>query len=414
MRRSLVAAALGVAACNPPTPPGLDIDIAPECDDIAVALREDDVLPGWTIVAAAVERSGESGAWYLGLDPNKRLWLRRTPEDVPPLELTGIGQPEEFQLQPGPNEGEVWLMHSADGVVRLWRYDDGSDALASSGELTGFLSGEWDRRLVFVGREPYLLSYSRQATRLQIELIFDEVTPELGIDTRWNAVAAFVCTDVNDAACQNDAPREATLLDIAEPGNVAGALALFGLTTPAAAPSDPQQPLAYETSLISVKVQDNPGGPGLAVTRRDHVTWFTGGAVRPSPGELAADGLSLYLLGGLSPAPDTPNTDATSWDSLLQADLFGGQPGADNDTIGVFEKSKTSHLLQLGDRVALGQVSGSAWTVWPIEGSRVDTNVLGELEVGAGARVLPAGRSHFVLTADDAPTRRVQIGCAAD
>ncbi|MFY0541684.1 hypothetical protein [Nannocystis pusilla] len=80
--------------------------------------------------------------------------------------------------------------------------------------------------------------------------------------------------------------------------------------------------------------------------------------------------------------------------------------------IALLDRDLHSHLLQLGSRVALGQLPTKHWYVAPLDGVTIDEDIVGTLEVGEQATLLRAGRGQVVVRAASAPTRRVQIACA--
>ena len=68
-------------------------------------------------------------------------------------------------------------------------------------------------------------------------------------------------------------------------------------------------------------------------------------------------------------------------------------------------------MLQLGGRVALGQIVGSTWHVAPIEGVAVNEDIVGSLKIGDDADVLRAGRGQFVVVGEGIASRRVRVVC---
>lgn len=414
--RALVAAGLSAAACNPVAAPGLVLDVGRVCQDIALEVADPDLLPGWTIHAAAIPRSGEDAVWLLASEGPDELDLRRVPEDIPGLDLKSIGLVEEFDLKRGPVDGQVWLAMDLFGAARLWRIDEATATIAEGPPLLDFPAGEpsWTRRLVFVGQSPHLVAVPRSSTVGELPIQLAAITPSLELGERWTLTAKVECAPLSELNCPLlwDDLRDVALLDVAEANSIAGAAILLAITSPGGASPDPEMPPAFETHLLSVVIQRDPAAERPVLTRRDHVAWATDGPVQPWPAQLAADPLGLYVLAGLIPGPDSSGANATTVDYLFRADLLGGGSSGPGDVIALLPKDYRSHLLQLGSRVAIGQHPGGTWHVAPIEGITINEEIVGSLEVGDPVELLRAGRAQVVVTRDDGPSRRVQIACA--
>jgi hypothetical protein len=417
--RGLVGAAL-LGACSPVTPPGLVLDVGRTCEDIELAVADPDVLPGWRIHAAAIARSGADAAWFLASEHPGELELRRVPEDIPGVDLSTVGAAHEFTLTRSSIEGQLWLTLDRDDAAQLWRIDEDAAAVSVGPKLAGFpgdASTEWFHRLVFLGQSPYLLALPRLTKVGEVPVHVAAVTPELDLGERWTLTATVTCPPLSELTCPLlwDDLRELSVLDVAEPGSVAGAALLLSIASRPDAESDPAEPPAmFETHILSLALQRDPAGEKPVLTRRDHVAWPTSGPVLPSPAQLAADPLGVYVLAGLVPGPDGSSADATPADYLFRTDLLGPDTTDEGDLIALLNKDLHSHLLQLGSRVALGQLPTKHWYVAPIEGVTVDEDIVGTLEVGEHASLLRAGRGQVVVVAGSAPTRRVRIACADD
>lgn len=414
--RALVAAGLAAAACGPVTPPGLVLDVGRVCQDIALELADPDVLPGSTIHAAAIARSGEDAAWYLASAKASALELRRVPEDIPGLDLTAIGEPREFQLQRGPDEGQLWLALDRDGGTRLWRIDEAKAVIEESPPIVDFPDPATPsiRRVVFLGHSPHLIAVPRASTVGELQVQVAAITPSLALGERWVLTATVECAPLSELSCPlfwSDL-RDVAVLDAAEAGSIAGAAILLAITSPEGAPVDLEMPPAFETHILSIALQHDPAAERPVLMRRDHVAWLTTGPVQPSPAQIAADPLGLYVLAGLIPGPNSSGVDATSADYLFRAELLGDSSSQAGNVIALLPKEFRSHLLQLGSRVAIGQRPGATWHVAPIEGVAIDEENVGSLAVGEPARLLRAGRGQVVVVGDGKPSRRVQIACA--
>lgn len=415
MQRALAAAAL-VAACTVATPPGLELDVGRVCEDIEIEVPDPDVLPGSELHAAAIPRSGADGAWYLATDPHGALELRRVPEDMPALDLSALGAAEDFHVQPGPIEGQVWLALDRAEGARVWRIDETSE-LVDESALLAFPDGEgaWTRRVVFLGQAPHLVAVPRGATAGEVPIHLATLTPELTLGEAWALTATAQCAPLSELSCPLlwDDVRDVAVLDAAEAGSISGAALLLAISTQwTGEPIDPGQTPVFQTHIISVVLQRDAGAERPVLTRRDHVAWTTDGPVLPSPAQLAADPLGLYVVAGLVPGPDTSGAAATMSDYLFRADLLGAGTADAGDVIALLPKALDSHLLQLGSRVALGQIAGRTWNVAPIEGLAINEGIVGSLAVDEDARVLRAGRGQFVVLAEGQRGRRTRIACA--
>ncbi|MDC0667318.1 hypothetical protein [Nannocystis radixulma] len=413
--RALVGAAL-LAACSSVTPPGLVLDVGRTCEDIALAIADPDVLPGWKIHAAALARSDEDPTWYLASANPDELALRRVPEDISGVDLSVLGGPHEFTLTRGPIEGQVWLTLDREDEVRLWRIDEAGETVLAGPQLTGFpadTSTGWIRRLVFLGQSPHLIALPRTTRVGEVPVHMAAVSPELEIGERWTLTAEVTCPPLSELNCPLfwEDLRTLTVLDVAEPGSVAGAALLVSIASLGEQP-DPQMPAMFQTHIISLTVQRDPSAERPLLTRRDHVAWSTEGPVLASPAQIAADPLGIYVLAGLVPAPDSSGVNATTADYLFRADVLDSGTPEDSGVIALLAKDLRSHLLQLGSRVAVGQLVGDWWHVAPIEGVTIEEDIVGSLEVGDRVTLLRAGRGQVVVVGDSKPSRRVRIACA--
>jgi hypothetical protein len=419
--RALLGAAL-LAACDPVTPPGLLFDVGRGCDDVTLAIADPDVLPGWRLHAAALPDGDGEAAWYLASEAPGELELRRVPEDIPGLDLTSTGQPRQFSLQRGTGEGQVWLTLDRDERAQLWRVDEASATIQAGPLLVDFpadASTRWIRRLVFLGQLPHLIALP-QTTRVgEVAVHVAAITPELTLGERSELTAKAGCASLAELDCPLlwDDLRELTVLDVTEPGSMAGAALLLAIATddaPSGGSGAPPMSAPFETHVLSVTLQRDAGTERLTLTRRDHVAWQTTGPVQPWPAQIAADPLGLYVLLGRIPAANGTSADATPFDYLLRADLLGASSTAEAGVIAMLPAELNSHLLQLGSRVAVGQQADGLWYALPLEGATLnDEDIVGALEIGEASALLRAGRGHVVLVRDDQPSVRVGVACAA-
>ncbi len=415
MVRPLAAVAL-VAACTVAPAPGLELDVGRVCDDIAIEVDDPDVLPGSTVHAAAIPRSGEPDAWYLATDPHGTLELRRVPEDMPAIDLSALGSAGEFRVQPGPIDGQVWLELDRLEGIRLWQIDETTATVRDSAAIVfPAFDGVWSRRVVFLGETPHLVAVPVVARVGTVPIYVAALTSDLEIAESWELTATAECAPFSELSCPLfwDDLRDVAVPDAAEAGSIAGTALLLAITTQwTGDPVDPEMAPVFSTNMISVVLQRDAAAERPVLTRRDHVAWTNDGPVFPAPAQLAADPLGLYVVAGLLPGPGTSAAEATSSDYLFRAPLLGSGTADAGDVIALLPKTLESHILQLGSRVALGQISGKTWNVAPIEGLTVNEDIVGSLAVDPETIVLRAGRGQFVLVADWQPTRRARIVCA--
>lgn len=419
MRGRALVTAGWIAACNPVTPPGLVLDVGRVCEDIELAVADPDVLPGWTIHAAAIPRGGADAAWYLASEKPGELELRRVPEDMPGLDLSALGSAREFVFQRGPVEGQLWLALDREASARLWRIDETSATLLEGPAIVDFpgdasVTTGWIRRVVFLGQTPHLIALPRQTQVGEVEVHVATITSTLELGERWSMTAKITCPPLSELNCPLfwDDVRELSVHDVAEPGSVAGAALLVTIRSPDEPDPDPSMPTVFETHLLSLTLQRDPTAERPVVTRRDHYSWTTEGPVQPWPAQIAADPLGLYLLVGLIPGPDSSSANATPADYLFRAELLGSSVTDEGGVIALMPKELDSHLLQLGSRVAIGQRPNEHWYVAPIEGITIDEEIVGSLMVGDRVELVRAGRGQMVVVAEEGPSRRVQVACS--
>ena len=115
------------------------------------------------------------------------------------------------------------------------------------------------------------------------------------------------------------------MLDVAEPGSVAGAALLISIASlPDAQPDPDIPPATLQTHIISLTVQRDPATERPVVTRRDHVAWSTDGPVLPSPRRSPPTRSGSTCSRGSS-RPDGSSADATPADYLFRSDLLGSE-----------------------------------------------------------------------------------------
>ncbi|HEY8374897.1 MAG TPA: hypothetical protein VIK91_00355 [Nannocystis sp.] len=415
MRATLPALAALLAACEPAPAPGLVLDVGRVCGDITLAVADADVLPGHAIHAAAIPRSGADAAWLVAGDPNQRLWLRRVPEDIPGVELTSLGPAHQFTLERGPIEGHVWLTQDRDDGVRVWRVDEATGTIATSPQLLPFpdAATAWIRRTVFVSGSPHLVAFPRKSEVGRLRFYLTPLDASLASGVRWTLEAEVACAPLSELSCPLlwDDERDVAVLDVAEAGSIAGAAILLAITTPPEAVAEPEAPPSHVTHFVTIVIQRDAADGAPVVTRRDFPMAPTQGPTLPRPAQLAADPLGLYVLVGLIPGPDSSGANASDKDFLYRTDLVALGMSESSDLMALLPKETRSHLLQLGSRVALGQLRDGTWHVAPIEDATIRAEIVGSLAVGDEVVLHRAGRAQVVFTGGGLPSRRATIAC---
>lgn len=403
-RSSLVAAALVTAACELP---GLElpVDNGHTCRKIGLTVRDDSLLPGWTVHALVVERDDGDTGWALATDPDGRLMLQPWPVG-PGHDLSGAGEPDDFRLVPGALDGQAWLLLDRPDQAQVWRLDHASSgALLAGPPLPSFPApGLWSRRLVFLASQPFLLSVPHLAEEgvltLQVSPLDATLAPGLPTPIEfWRSP----CLD--SVGCPSPPPGEMNFeaLHTTEAGSSGTSATLIASYTPQQAEIAIHYTVVASVLLFITGNGELPGG-----SRREHTHWSTDHDVRVAPGQIAADAGGLYVLTGIVPTADDAN------DQLLRASE--SPEGSDTDLINTVDKRRASQLLQVGDSVVLGQRSGNAWCIAPIDPGgpgdppRVVTEILGCLPLDPGAELFAAGHGQF-LVRSEAGARRVAVGC---
>lgn len=411
MRRPLALAAT-LLACDPAVGPELALDMGQVCRNIAFAVRDAAVLPGWEIHAMAVERTGGASAWALATSPGGRLMLQPWPAGTG-LELTGLGAPEDFTLLPGAIEGQTWLVLDRDDRTQVWRLDDAADGRLLAGPQLAPQPG-WRRRLVFVGQSAYLLAVPRLADASLVELQLaplptDTLSPGEPLPLEfWRT-----CPEDQEAEGGCSTPLisgEIVIepLGASEAGTTSVSATLLAIYGQRQSESDTA---VYTTLVASLELRSAGPDQPPTMVRRDHVPWTTSGEVVVSPAQIAADVAGLFVLAGVRPVPDA--APAPVFDYLIRASRSAGVQ--DNTVVAQFPKSRQTGLLQLGTRVALLQrdLAGETLFIAPIGNINIDTDATSSLPISSEETVLTIGRGQLLIRGEN-EGRRVIAGCKRD
>ncbi len=420
MRCCVLGLAILVAGCSEGPAPELWLDLGRTCTQIALEVRDPAILPGWHVHAFKLEQLSASHGWALATTPEGQLRLQPWP-DGPGMDLSHLGTTEQFQLLTGAVSGQIWLVLDQPGRFQFWRLDDAATGtVVSPPALVDFPEpGTWQRTIIFLDDAPYVIAVPRVASDYQAELEIAAIHPEtLEVATPvpltlWQT-CSYEDTDTDTAepeptldGCSTsllNGPIAIQLLTTTEAGHFSSATVLLGLYT--AHPAQAGTGALY-TSLVSA-VELRMAAPELLPTvhRRQLPLWTTTVPVEIRPASIASDRERIYWLTGV----DTNDTEESSnflKDFLYRADRLVTKSAVNN--FANVEKSRNSQLLQIGDRVALSQISAGAWSIAPIS-DKVNTDNQYSLAIDVGAKVSAAGFGEF-LVSSELGARRVVAGC---
>lgn len=382
------------------------------CDAIDLEVRADPLLPGWDVHALAVERSEGERAWALATNGKGQLRLKAWP-DGPEHDFSTIGAAHEFQLLPGPSEGQTWLLLDRTDASQVWRVDEeGEGALLAGPLLLGDPEVPARRRLVFLGEDPYLVTIPTTADASTMEMTVARIDVDTMLPGPGSVLPLWIpCTD--DTYCTNtllSGPVEVDPIAVTEAGLFGGAWLMVGvygsrMTEP------PATYTTYMTRLLLIQLRSlGPDRP----PRMLKVEVFYAPSATPvvlAPAFLASATSGFYWLAGLTPLEPGP-TSAEGSDLLFRL----GSSGSNliPEPIASADRELRSHLLQIGGRAALGQIPGNnTWTIAPLGADGVDTTLIAKLVVDPDAEISSAGRSEF-LVRGGGRARRVAAVCADD
>ncbi len=411
MKIRAAIAALSLSACVGASQPDITIDFGGVCGALDLALRDPDgLLPGTEVHAfAAADPTG--AGWALITHGPELLALQRVPaepgEDPYPLGLS-TSQVANVQLLPGPDIGEVWVEHASSSAIKIWRVsDDGVVASRDFGASFPEVSGLWERRLLFVGREPALLAAPESAENETVGFMLASLTPELDVDMLWELTFGTECVDVDGIACIPASYPRIHLLDIADADGVSPGLILFeferafeGIST-----------LTTGVATLEVDLDLSSGLP--RALKREYYDLLWGHSITPlriDPGEIARDGAGYYIIAGVEDTgvddPEVSVNDLLT-DRLIRHDHLASVSGI----IARLPKYTNSHLLQLTNQVGLGQAFDGFWYAARMVGFTIDFDDVEAIDIAEDGRVSSAGHSHMLIRGGGTSARG-QIACA--
>lgn len=413
MRRLVLVGCLGWAAgpggCSTGPTPDLALDMGSSCQSIALEVRDDPVLPGWDVHALAVVRSGDERTWALATNGKNQLRLKAWP-DGPDHDLSGVGEPADFRLIPGPVEGQTWLIYDRPGAARVWRFDEFDDAMIE-GPLLDEVPNDEDarRRLIFLGDDPYLAVIPLTGDASTMEMSLVQLDPgTLAPGTVFTLPLWSACFDArycNGALLTG--PVDIDPIAVTEAGLFGGAWLMIGIYGSRAV-EPPATYTLYMTRLLLVQLRSAGLDRPPQMLKVENFYPPSTAPVVLDPAFVASDTSGFYWLAGLSTIDPGPVNES---DLLFRLDSAGRY--VTFEPIASAKRELRSHLLQIGGRAALGQIPGNTWTIAPLGADGVDTRLIAKLVIDPDAEISSAGRSEF-LVRGGGRARRVAAVCADD
>ena len=410
MRNIAGIAALSLAACVGASQPDVEIDFGGVCYALDLALSDPDgLLPGTEVHAfAAADPTG--AGWALITHGSDTLALQRVPVDPDeapiPLGLNASEQGSVRMLQ-GPDIGEVWVSHTTPNDIQIWRVSD--DGVIAARDFAGSfpgLNGTWERRLLFVGREPVLLAAPDSAASETVGFMLASLTGDLDVDMLWELTFGTECISQDGAPCIPASYPRIHLLDIADADGRSSALLLFeferefeGIST-----------LTTGVATLEVDFDLTSGLP--RALKREYYDLLWGHTITPlriDPGEIARDDAGYYIIAGVEDTgvddPEISVNDLLT-DRLIRHDILTSASGI----IARLPKYTNSHLLQLTNQVGLGQAFDGFWYAARMVGCTIDFDDVDAVDIEEDAAVVGAGHNHVFIGAVDSSVRG-QIVC---
>lgn len=411
IRSSVAFAALSLAACVGASQPDITIDFAGVCYALDLALIDPEGELSSSEVHAFAASDPSGAGWALITLDTDLLALESVPAD-PSKPLIPLGLPVEaalnINLLSGPDLGEVWVSHTSDGQIHIWRIND-NGLVAERDYGVGFpgVGGPWERRLVFLGQRPMLLAAPRASASKSLEFMLARLSDDLTVNTLWELPFGTECVDME--GCVPGSYPTIHILDIADADTSpdAPALVLFeferiydGIST-------------RTTGVATLQIGLSPSNLPLAIKREyfDLLWGHSTDLVRVNPGQIARDNAGYYILAGITndavADPELSANDIQN-DRLVHHDRLTST----SQVIARFPKYTQSHLLQLTNQVGLGQILDRFWYAARVVGSKVDTGTIDDIDISASATISRAGHHHMLIQGET--TRRGQIVCAEE
>jgi hypothetical protein len=398
----LAAIALG---CTPDEGPGLELDFGGICHAIAFTALDEQIL-GDAVVLDLAADGVDDGAWAL-IDPGDAdLYLQRLPAPGPRLELK---IPREdagaVDLFAGASAGEAWITYASGDQFRAARlFDQQIVDIANFDAFPGD-SGAWERRLIFSGRRPLLLASPTASTDSTVRFYLGRLDPDLQLAQTWELSFPSDCYTDGISDCVPVSYPRWHILDVAEADGESSALLLIEFER--AFQDIDTRTTGVTTLEIVLGPDDVP-----AASKREHIDllWSHRSAgLRVEPGQIARDAAGYYVLVGATVEDET---------DLVLSDITDYRLLRHNQRVGTYgllarpAKYTNSHLIQLPDQVALGQIFATNWYAARLVDLEIDREPVAQAKVPEGSQPIRAGNQQLLLRAQEGPDARALIGCA--
>ena len=397
MRPSLVLPWLALTACV--ADPPVAVLGGEGCEAIALTVLDPAVLPGWTVHAMVAERVDGDAVWTLATDPGGALMLKPWPAG-PALDLSEFGEPDDFSLLPGRSEGESWLLSTRQAQLRVWRLGAASKGeVTASPDLSGYPGpGSWTYELMLIGEAPYLLAAS---TGVPAKSLRFQLAPLDAQDLTLAApgeVLAFgdLCSPPAEDFCGlltgTSLLAEVDVVAVTEPGAMAGAAALLGLTFP---------PDSMSPAFITLQANDRGAGRAPEVIGRV-IGLAAAGAAPRVRGRIASDGRGLYSS-LLVESADDPSARSFGFDYTSLANRESG--------VSFLFWDQAGPILQLGRAVAVTDPVDDRWDVVLVKNGEFTTTTA-SIELAGDTQLWSAGYEQWFARPSAGPAMRLGARCA--
>jgi len=398
MRPSLVLPWLVLSACV--ADPPVAVLGGENCEAIALTILDPAVLPDWTVHAMVAERVDGDAVWTLATDPGGALMLKPWPAG-PALDLSGLGEPDDFSLLPGRSEGESWLVLDRQAQPRVWRLGAAAKGeVTASPDLSGYPGpGSWTYALLLVGEAPYLLAVSTGAPAKELRFQLAPLDPQdLTLGAPGEVLAfADLCSppagDFCDLLTGSSLLAEVDVVAVTEAGSMAGAAALLGLSF---------HPDSMSPAFITL--QANERGDGRAPDVIGRVVGLR--SAGPSPrvrGRIASDGQGLYSS-LVTESADDPSARSFSFAYTALSTRESG--------VSFLFWNQTGPILQLGRAVVVTDPAQDRWEAAVVKHGEFTTTTA-ILELAGDTELWSAGYEQWFARSTTRPAMRIGAGCAA-
>jgi len=417
MRTLATTLALALSACVGASQPDIDLDFGGVCHTFALSLIDpvDELADVEVHAFAASDPTGAGWALItLGADS---LGLRHIPVDAddptdvsPPIHLNlNVEARADVHLLPGAELGEVWAYHTDVSGLQLWHLtEDGLVGSQDYGNTFPGMSDTWERRLIFIGRQPMLVAAPTSSTDESVGFMLANLAEDLSIDMLWELSFGTECQEPEDSPCIPTSYPLIHLLDVADADGTSPALILFEFERIFEGIS------IRTTGAATVQIDLDIGSTQPLAIKREYYDLLWGHSVtdlRIVHGQIAREHSGYYIIAGVEGDPsDDPDVDVFDLpnDRLVRHDLHTGSSA----TIARLRKYTHSHLLQLTDQVGLGQAFDGHWRGTRLSGVTIDEDNIDSLQLAPEDLTFTrAGHNHLLLQTP-AGSSRGRVDCA--